>query len=80
MKITTTPNDMHPRLQVTLFSALVFIIISSFGVYNITNKYLAKPLGFKFITEDGFPTRLGISVHTIVAGSLMYAYMVTFDF
>ena len=71
---------MHPRIQVTLFSALVFIIISSFGVYNITNKYLARPLGFKFVNEDGFPTRLGVAVHTIVAGSLMYAYLVTFDF
>lgn len=71
---------MYPKLQLTLFSILVFLVVSSLRVYDLTNVYIAIPLGLEFQDVDGYPTNLGMIVHALVAGLLTNLYLMTFKF
>lgn len=71
---------MYPKLQLTLMTMLIFMIISSMPMYNKTNAYIAQPLNLEFMDDYGYPTRIGLIVHSIVAGLLMNLYLMTFKF
>ncbi len=65
------------KLQLVLFTILVTIIISARQTYRFTNHYIGEPLKMPFLTGE-FPTSTGILVHSLVAGILMYLYLLTF--
>lgn len=71
---------MYPKLQLTLFSILVFLVVSSFRLYDLTDTFIAKPLGLEFQDKDGYPTNVGMIVHALVAGLLTNLYLMTFKF
>lgn len=71
---------MYPKLQLTLFSILVFLAVSSQTLYSKTHTYIAKPLRLTFMDADGYPTSLGRVVHALVAGLLTNLYLMTFKF
>lgn len=61
-------------VQLSLFAALLFIIISSQFVYKLTNGATNKVLHLRLADSAGNPTRAGLVVHGIVFFGLMYAY------
>ena len=69
---------LSPRIQIALFAALLFMIIGSTGVYDLTDRFIADPIGQDFTTAAGLPTRLGLIVHAIVTALLMALYLHTF--
>jgi hypothetical protein len=71
---------MYPKLQLTLFSILVFLVVSSQRLYALTNKYIARPLGLAFLDKAGYQTPVGMIVHALVAGLLTNLYLMTFKF
>jgi hypothetical protein len=71
---------MYPKLQLTLFSILVFLVVSSLRLYALTDAYIARPLGLDFQDVDGYPTTSGMIVHALVAGLLTNLYLMTFKF
>jgi hypothetical protein len=71
---------MYPKLQLTLFSILVFLVINSQRTYSLTNAYIAEPLNLEFMDDYGNPTQTGMIVHALVAGLLINLYLMTFKF
>lgn len=71
---------MSPVLQITLFSILAFLIVSSPSVYKLTNASIGKLLHMPFVDDAGAPTTTGRIVHALVAGALISAYLLTFSF
>ena len=53
--------DTRKKVMISMFAALIFLIISSPYMYNLTNKiFLGK------LAMNGCPTLLGLGVHTFV--------------
>ncbi len=69
---------LSPRIQIALFSALIFLIIGSSTMYGLTDRFIAGLVGLDFTDARGVPTRLGLLVHAIVTGLLMTLYLYTF--
>lgn len=65
------------KVQLVLFSILVTLIVSAPATYRVTNQFIGMPLKMPFLTADK-PTSAGILVHALVAGLLMYLYLLTF--
>lgn len=61
-------------VQVALFAALLFIIISSQIVYKITNGVSSTVLKVRLSDSAGNSTRVGLVVHGLVFFGLMYLY------
>ena len=61
-------------VQVALFSALLFVIVSSQPVYQITNKVSTKVVKLRLADAAGNPTRAGLVAHALVFFGVMYAY------
>jgi len=53
------------KWQITLFSALIFLIVVSPYTYRLTQRLLGGLIG-KIAESNGCPTTLGLFVHTIV--------------
>lgn len=70
---------MNAKLQLTLFSILVFLVIGSNRAYDMTDEYIAVPLGLEFLGPEG-PSPTGLFVHALVAGLLTNLYLMTFKF
>jgi len=47
-------------------SAVVFLIIRAPYTYQLTDRYIAKPLGLSYLMPGGAVTGLGLIVHTLV--------------
>jgi hypothetical protein len=50
---------------ISAMSGLIFFIVASPFLFNLTQRFIAKPLGLAFIDSQG-PTYLGIAVHAVV--------------
>ena len=61
------------KLLISLFSAVLFALLSLPVVYVFTNG-LAKSVGLSFL-ENGVPTPLGIAVHAIVFAVIAFLLM-----
>lgn len=61
-------------IQLSLFAALLFIIISSQAVYKLTNSVTTKVLKLRLADAAGNPTRAGLVVHALVFFGVLYAY------
>ena len=53
------------KWQISLFSALIFLIVVSPYTYQLTDKLFGKLLG-KIADANGCPTTTGLILHTIV--------------
>lgn len=71
-------ESLSPRVQLTLFAILVFMVIGAPATYDLTDAYLAAPLGLDYSDGQGTPTKLGVFVHAMVAGLLTWLYVSTF--
>lgn len=61
-------------IQAALFTALLFIIISSPPVYKLTNAVSSKIIKLRLADTAGNPTRAGLVVHALVFFGVMYGY------
>jgi hypothetical protein len=61
-------------IQAALFSALLFIIISSPPLYKITNTVSSQVLNVRLADAAGNASRVGMVVHSLVFFGIMYAY------
>lgn len=61
-------------IQVALFAALLFIIVSSAPVYKATNTVFNKTLKLRLADSAGNPTRTGLIVHALVFFGAMYGF------
>lgn len=61
-------------IQTALFAALLFIIIGSQPVYQVTNGIFSRLLKLRLADSAGNPTRTGLVVHALVFFGLMYLY------
>ena len=53
------------KWQISLFSALIFLLVVHPFTYKTTQKFLGNIVG-KLADKSGCPTNLGLIVHTIV--------------
>ncbi len=62
------------KLSATIQSIIVFLIVSLPLTYKITNGLFGKILG-KLADPSGCPTTLGLFIHAIVFGLIIYSLM-----
>jgi len=62
------------KISSTIQSIIVFLIISSPLTYKLTNGVLGRILG-KLADPSGCPTTLGLFVHSLVFGLIIYGLM-----
>lgn len=62
------------KLSATIQSIIVFILVSLPFTYKITNGLLGGIVG-RLADSSGCPTMLGLFVHAIVFGLIIYALM-----
>ena len=63
------------KISATIQSIIVFLLVSLPFTYKITNGFLSGFLG-KLADSSGCPTPLGLLVHSIVFGLLIYGLMI----
>jgi hypothetical protein len=62
------------KISATIQSIIIFIIISLPFTYKLTNRLLGGIIG-KLADASGCPTGLGLFVHAIVFGLIIYLLM-----
>ena len=62
------------KINATIQSIIVFLIVSLPFTYKITNRFLSGILG-KLADPSGCPTPLGLFIHSIVFGCIVYGLM-----
>ena len=62
------------KINATIQSIIVFLIMSLPFTYKITNSILSRFLG-KLADPSGCPTPLGLFIHSIVFGCIIYGLM-----
>ena len=62
------------KIFATVQSVILFLIISLPFTYMLTNRLLGGILG-KLATSTGCPTTLGLFIHAIVFGFIIYGLM-----
>jgi hypothetical protein len=58
-------KNMDVKWQISLFSALIFLLVVHPMTYKLTQKLLGGILG-KISDPSGCPTAVGLALHTIV--------------
>ncbi len=62
------------KISATIQSIIIFIIISLPFTYRLTNRLLGGIIG-KLADASGCPTTLGLIVHALVFGLIIYVLM-----
>jgi hypothetical protein len=62
------------KISATIQSIVIFLIISAPFTYKITNGLLGGIIG-KLADASGCPTTLGLIVHSLVFGLIVYGLM-----
>lgn len=79
MTSTSTMFALSKKMKITLVSMLVFLIVSSAFMYNLTNTTIARVVGMPTITYAAnggvCPTTYGLLLHTFVFGLITYGLM-----
>ena len=65
---------MVSKIHATLQAVIVFLLVSLPFTYKITNGLLGGLVG-KLADSSGCPTGLGLFVHAVVFGLIVYALM-----
>lgn len=77
--ILSISDDMLPvKVQLVLFTILITLIVSAPATYKVTDMLIGTPLKMPFVMMNA-PSTTGILVHALVAGLLMYLYLLTFN-
>jgi hypothetical protein len=63
------------KISATIESMIAFLIVSLPFTYKVTNGLLGGILG-KLANPSGCPTTLGLFIHTIVFGLIIYGLMI----
>ena len=63
------------KIYASIQSVILFLLISAPFTYQMTNNYLGGILG-KLAEPSGCPTTLGLFVHSIVFGLVVYGIMI----
>ena len=63
-------TDISQKLIITLWSAMIFLIVSSKFVYSLTNSF-----GLKTLSSSGLPSNMGYVIHTAVFAILIFISM-----
>lgn len=63
------------KISATIQSIVVFLIVSTPFTYKVTNRLLGRILG-NLAYPSGCPTTLGLLVHSLVFGLIVYGLMV----
>ena len=58
-------DSSYMKWQITIFSAVIFLLVVNPYTYNLTQHLLGGLLG-KISEPNGCPTTLGLALHTIV--------------
>lgn len=66
--------SLSTQISATLQSIVVFLIISAPMTYKITNGLLGGLVG-KLADSSGCPTTVGLIVHSVVFGLIVYGLM-----
>lgn len=66
------------KVQLVLFTILITLIVSAPATYKVTDMLIGTPLNMPFLVMGSSPSPIGIIVHALVAGLLMYLYLLTF--
>jgi hypothetical protein len=69
--MTLSPGQ---KISATIQSIFVFLIVSLPFTYKLTNSLLSGILG-KLADSSGCPTTLGLLIHSIVFGLIVYILM-----
>jgi hypothetical protein len=62
------------KINATIQSIIVFLLVSLPFTYKITNSLFSRILG-KLADPSGCPTTLGLFIHAIVFGCIVYILM-----
>ena len=62
------------KINATIQSIVVFLLVSLPFTYKMTNRFLGRFLG-KLADASGCPTALGLFIHSIVFGLIVYSLM-----
>ena len=62
------------KINATIQSIILFVLVSLPFTYKITNRFLSGFLG-KLADPSGCPTPLGLFIHSIVFGCIVYGLM-----
>ena len=63
-------TDVNQKIIISLWSAMIFLIISSNFMYSLTNS-----IGLKTLSSSGSPSNMGYIIHTIVFALLIFGSM-----
>lgn len=63
------------KINATIQSVIAFLIISLPFTYKLTNRLLGGIIG-KLSDASGCPTTLGLFIHSIVFGFIIYGLMI----
>ena len=61
-------------VETALFSAALFVVLSSGYVYQTTDSLVGRTIGVPFQTA-GSPTKVGIAVHALVFAGLLHLFL-----
>lgn len=67
-------SSSRTKINATILSVIVFLLVSAPFTYKITNGLLGGLAG-KLADASGCPTPLGLVIHSIVFGLIVYALM-----
>ncbi len=62
-------------IKATIYSIIAFVIVSLPFTYKLTNDLLGRFMG-KLADPSGCATSLGLAVHSIVFGVIIYVLMI----
>ncbi len=65
---------INTKVSATIQSIIVFLLVSLPYTYKLTNSILGNIIG-KLADSQGNPTTLGLIIHTIVFGIIIYGLM-----
>ncbi len=66
--------SIDKKISATIQSIIIFLIVSLPFTYKITNSLLGNIIG-KLADSSGCPTPLGLFIHAIVFGLIVYGLM-----
>lgn len=69
------PLDNADKWRITLYTAVIFFVVSAPFLYILVDKTLGRLLGFRVASSSGCPTLGGLFIHTVVFTLIVRALM-----
>lgn len=65
----------NEKINATIQAIIVFIVVSLPATYDLTNGLFDSLFGLKLIESSGCPSMVGLLVHALVFGVIVYILM-----